>query len=105
MNNNYYPNNNNNSNNTPPFSMNSYNNPNHYQNNNIYNLLKRNIGKIGTFYFTFPESVDNRDKSFKGILEDIGNDYILISDSSNGKWYMFMVYFLNYIEFEEEINK
>lgn len=105
MNNNYYPNNNGNSINNPPFSMNNYNNNNHYQNNNIYNLLKRNVGKLGTFYFTFPESVDKRDKEFKGVLEDIGNDYILISDSSNGKWYMFMIYFLNYIEFDEEINK
>ena len=56
MNNNYYPSNNGNSINNPPFSMNNYNNNNHYQNNSIYNLLKRNVGKLGTFYFTFHPS-------------------------------------------------
>lgn len=108
MNNNYFSNDeNHNLNSGIPFSTNKSNRniTQAFSDNYIFNLLKKNIGKLGTFYFTFPSSNEYRDKSFKGILEDVGKDYILMSDSTNGKWYMFVLFYLDYVAFEEEINK
>ena len=66
-------------------------------------LFKNNIGKLISLYMSFP----NKDEStkFKGILESVGKDFVLISDPSNGKWYMLIIPYLNYVEFEEEVNK
>ncbi len=107
MNNNCFDKENHNINHQVPFSSNHLRtaNGNLSSEGFIFNLLKKNIGKIGTFYFTYPDSVTDRDKSFKGVLEDVGHDYILISDSTSGKWYLFVLFFLDYVEFEEEVYK
>ena len=71
------------------------------QNNNIYyenidNLLNLNKGKKITIYYN--------DKTFKGILESSFIDYIIISNPSTGNWYILLNKYINYIEFNEQIN-
>ena len=66
-------------------------------------LFKRNIGKIVTLHMSFPN--DKEEKTFKGIIELIGNDFIIISEPSTGKWYLILIPYLNYAEFEESIDK
>jgi len=70
----------------------------------IENILRLNRGKIATFYFSFPDSVDWRDKTFTGIIEAAGRDHIIISDPNTGRWHLLLMIYLNYVDFEEKIN-
>lgn len=70
----------------------------------IENILRLNRGKLATFYMSFPDSVDWRDKIFTGVIEAAGRDHIIISDPKTGKWYLLLMIYLNYVEFEEKIN-
>lgn len=89
-----------------------YNTPNQQQAPNFSNMdnsyneniLKANIGRMATFYMTFSGSVEWRDKSFTGIIEEAGRDHVIISDPKTGKWTLLVLLYLNYIEFNEQIN-
>ena len=70
----------------------------------IENILRLNRGKLATFYFSFPDSVDWRDKTFTGIIEAAGRDHIIISDPNTGKWHLLLMIYLNYVDFDEKIN-
>lgn len=70
----------------------------------IENILRLNKGKIGRFHMSFPDSLEWRDKVFVGVIEQSGRDHIIISDPSTGKWYLLLLIYLNYVEFEEKIN-
>lgn len=70
----------------------------------IENILRLNRGKLATFYFSFPDSVDWRDKTYTGIIEAAGRDHIIISDPKTGRWYLLLMIYLNYVDFEEKIN-
>lgn len=70
----------------------------------VENILRLNRGKLATFYFSYPDSVEWRDKTYTGIIEAAGRDHIIISDPKTGKWYLLLMIYLNYVEFEEKIN-
>ena len=70
----------------------------------VENILRLNRGKYGKFYVSFPDSNEWKDKVFTGIVEQAGRDHLIISDPSTGKWYMILMIYLNYVEFEEKIN-
>ena len=53
---------------------------------------------------SFPDSVEWKDKIFTGVVEQAGRDHLIISDPSTGKWYLILMIYLNYVEFEENIN-
>ena len=36
--------------------------------------------------------------------EESGRDHILLSDPTNGKWYMILMIYVDFIEFDERIN-
>ncbi len=67
------------------------------------NLLKLNQGKLATFYMSYSDSVEWRDKTFTGIIEDAGRDYALLSDPKTGKWWLLWLVYINYVEFDEPI--
>ena len=73
-------------------------------NNNSYydDILKNNKGKKIIIYQSFNSS--NEAKVFNGVLEENGSDYIIISDPVSGRWHLLFSRYVNYIEFEEEIN-
>ena len=54
----------------------------------IENILRLNRGKLATLYFSFPDSVEWRDKTFTGIIEAAGRDHIIVSDPKTGRWYL-----------------
>ncbi|MBR1413757.1 MAG: spore coat protein GerQ [Bacilli bacterium] len=113
MNGTYYPNptfpeiNNNNENNTMPIE--NYNNLYSNQNNNpekilfIEDILKFNKGKKVNVFASFTDSNNDKDKTYSGIVENSGPDYVIISDPKTGKWYLIKTMYINYIEFEEPI--
>lgn len=70
----------------------------------IENILRLNKGKLATLYFTFPDSVDWRDKTFTGIIEAAGRDHIIVSDPKTGRWYLLLMIYLSYVDFDEKIN-
>lgn len=67
-------------------------------------LIKNNIGKQVCIYVTFPSSNDFRDFKFDGILEQSGDDYIVLSIPSTGKWHLIPNIYIDFIVFDENIN-
>ena len=70
----------------------------------VENILRLNKGKLATLYFSFPDSVEWRDKTYTGIIEAAGRDHIILSDPKTGRWYLLLMLYLNYVDFDEKIN-
>jgi len=70
----------------------------------IENILRLNKGKKVTIHMTFPDSIEFKDREFKGILEQAGKDHIIISDPSTGRWYLLLMIYVDFITFDEYIN-
>ena len=82
------------------------NNPNNSFNNNnfIDDVLKNNKGKKVVISITLPNNKDFQEKTFNGIVEQTGKDYIIIYNPEDGKYYLIPLMYLNYIKFDEKIN-
>ena len=48
----------------------------------IENILRANVGRLGTFYFTYTGSNDWRDRAYKGVIEQVGRDHFEIGRAS-----------------------
>jgi spore germination protein Q len=83
-------------------SQNSFSGPIEEQ-SYIENILRLNKGKKATFYVTIPGSNDWQDKTFTGIIEQAGRDHVIVSNPSNGEWYLILMIYLDYVTFEEPI--
>ncbi|MCI8445853.1 MAG: spore coat protein GerQ [Bacilli bacterium] len=70
----------------------------------IENILRINRGKKVEVYMTFTDSTEWRDRVFSGIIEQAGRDHLILSDPSDGKWYLLQLIYLDYIKFDERIN-
>lgn len=70
----------------------------------IENILRHNKGKKVKAYVSFPDSKDWKDKIFEGIIEQAGRDHLIISDPATGKWYLILMIYLDYVEFDEPID-
>ena len=70
----------------------------------VENILRLNKGKIASFYMSYPDSNEWRDKIFTGRVEQAARDHVVEFDPKNGKWYLLLSIYLNYIVFDEEIN-
>ena len=70
----------------------------------IENILRLNKGKLATLYFSYPDSVEWRDRTYTGIIEAAGRDHIIVSDPKTGRWYLLLMIYLNYVDFDEKIN-
>ena len=74
---------------------NNYNPINNYYNNYVSEYLKGNIGKKIEIHVSFSDSIEWRDSIFKGTLETLGKDYIVIN-SDNKKYIIWSIY-IDYI--------
>lgn len=70
----------------------------------IENILRLNKGKRVNAYVSYPDSNEWRDKVYSGIIEEAGRDHLIISDPNTGKWFLILMIYLNYVEFNERIN-
>ena len=70
----------------------------------IENIIRLNKGKVATFYLTYNDSLEYRDKVSRGIIQAAGKDHIVISDTRDGKRYILLLVYLDYVEFDEPIN-
>ena len=70
----------------------------------IENILRLNRGKKVKAYVSYPDSLDWKDSIYNGIIEQAGRDHLIISNQETGKWYLILMIYLNFVEFEEKIN-
>ncbi len=70
----------------------------------IENILRLNRGKNVKAYFSYPDSNEWRDKVYNGIIEQSGRDHLILRDQNSGKWYLLRMIYLNYVEFDSNIN-
>ncbi|MCL6604752.1 MAG: spore coat protein GerQ [Paenibacillus sp.] len=69
----------------------------------IENILRLNLGKVGTFYMTFENNQEWNAKIFKGVLEAAGRDHIIISDPATGQRFLLLMINLDYATFDEPL--
>lgn len=74
---------------------NNYNPLNDHYYNYVYDYLKGNIGKKMEIHVSFSDSIEWRDTLFKGTLESVGKDYIVIND--NNKKQVIWAIYIDYI--------
>ena len=70
----------------------------------IENILRHNKGKKVRAYVSFPDSSEWKDRIFEGTIEQAGRDHLIIKDIQNGNWYLILMIYLDYVEFDERIN-
>ena len=70
----------------------------------IENILRLNKGKKAKAYVSYPDSSAWKDSIYEGIIEAAGRDHLIMSDPNTGKWYLILMIYLNYVEFDERIN-
>ena len=70
----------------------------------IENILRVNRGKKVSVYQSFADAREWKDRIFTGIVEQSGRDHIILSDPTTGKWYLLLMIYVNFIEFDEPIN-
>ncbi len=70
----------------------------------IENILRLNKGKRVNAYVSYPDSSEWQNKIYSGIIEEAGRDHLILSDPSNGNWYLIRMIYLDYVEFMERIN-
>lgn len=67
----------------------------------IENILRLNRGKEAKVYMTFE---NDQQRIFQGIIEAAGRDHIIVSDPRNNNRYLLLMVYLDYVEFDDEIN-
>lgn len=87
-----------------PYSPNPFTPTKRTEESYIENIIRLNRGKLGTFHMTYSDSNEWRDRVYKGVIEAAGIDHIIISDPRDGKRYILLNIYLDWVEFNEEIN-
>lgn len=91
--------------NIPGYSDNSLQNQNNTETPTVpepqyaENIFSMNKGKKVTVYFSYPDSIEWRDRVFYGTILESGRDYLLIVDENNQVVLLWLVY-INYAIFE-----
>ena len=68
------------------------------------NIIKLNVGKLGTFYFTYSDSTKWRDKSYVGVVEEAGRDYFIIREQNSEKRIILSYVYLLWSQFDEPLD-
>lgn len=96
----------------PPFmnmpdymNQNTNNNTNNTSTDPQYaeNLFTLNHGRKVTVYFSYPDSIQWRDRVFTGVILAAGRDYLLLRDDQGQTILLWLVY-INYATFDGEIS-
>lgn len=66
------------------------------------NIFLLNIGRHVRVFFSYPDSIEWRDKVFEGTIEDAGRDYLLLKDA-NGEVSLLWLVYINYAIFDSDI--
>ncbi|KWX70195.1 spore gernimation protein GerQ [Paenibacillus jilunlii] len=74
-----------------------------YEQSYIENIFRLNLGKVGTFYFTYENNKDWNAKVYTGVLEAAGRDHIIISDKATGQRIVLLMVNFDYATFDEPL--
>ncbi len=66
------------------------------------NLLKLNIGKYAEFYMSYSDSIEWKDRVFRGTIEDSGRDYAVLKQDDGNYVLLYLIY-LDYVIFPTRI--
>lgn len=69
-----------------------------------YNILNNNPNQIASFYMSYPDSIEWRDRVFTGKIVHSTREYTLLKNEQNSEWYVLPSIYLNYVIFNEEVN-
>lgn len=69
----------------------------------IENILRLNRGRLARVHMTFEGRRENNVRVFEGIIEAAGRDHIIISEPDTGRRYLLLMVYLDYVEFDGEI--
>ncbi|WP_339314610.1 spore coat protein GerQ [Paenibacillus sp. FSL R10-2734] len=77
--------------------------PQQFEQSYIENIFRLNLGKVGTFYFTYENNKEWNAKIYKGVLEAAGRDHIIISDPVTGQRTVLLMIYFDYATFDEPL--
>lgn len=71
----------------------------------IENILRLNIGKPGTFYFSFADVAGETENTrvIVGNVKAAGRDHVIVTESRTGHDFLFPMIYFDYAEFDEPI--
>jgi len=72
--------------------------------NSTEDLLRINQGKKVELFLSFPNATDWKNKTINGIIESAGRDCLILSDPTDGSWYLLPLYYIDFIKFDEPVN-
>ena len=71
----------------------------------IENILRENVGVLGTFYFTFPSAETPGERGntvrVRGTVLEAGRDHAVIREENTNHVYLFPMIYFDYARFEE----
>ncbi|WNS46862.1 spore coat protein GerQ [Paenibacillus sp. MMS20-IR301] len=74
-----------------------------YEQSYVENIFRLNLGKVGTFYFTYENNKDWNAKVYTGVLEAAGRDHLIISDKATGQRVVLLMVNFDYATFDEPL--
>lgn len=85
------------------------NNPNDFRVTNqgpeyAENILALNAGKSASFYMSYNDSIEWRNRVFTGIINEAGRDYTLLKDSETGKDILLWNIYIDFVIFNDPIS-
>ena len=66
----------------------------------VNTVLRNTIGRRAQLYFSYPDSDKWRDTVYDGIIELIGEDYIIITNYESRKIQVLLMLYLEWVEYE-----
>ena len=66
-----------------------------YEQSYVENILRLNLGKVGTFYMTYENNKEWNAKIFQGVVEAAGRDHIIISEKTTGRRVILLTLYLD----------
>ena len=71
----------------------------------IENILRLNIGELGTFHFSFQFTVaeELNVRNVTGYVVAAGRDHVIIHETATGKEFLFPMIYFDYAEFEGDV--
>ena len=66
----------------------------------VNTVLRNTIGRRAQLYFSYPDSDKWRDTVYDGIIELIGEDYIIVTDFETRKIQVLLMLYLNWVEYD-----
>ena len=69
----------------------------------IENILRNNIGKMVRVHASFSDSNEWKDRVFVGEILHAGRDNLVIHDTDNNMYYLILMIYVDFVEFNEEI--